>query len=116
MTCTSSILIYPVSLTVDAFISSLPLRSLPLLITSLLYTVTLPSHADNDDEADAEVQDEVEDMYGAKYLPPLVRQPLPIGPSVTSIGVRTYRNMQGECVVLHSTAHVVDWTLLSESK
>lgn len=94
--------------------SSLPLPSLPLLITSLHNTVTLPSHTDNDDEADAEVQDEVEDMYGAKYLPPLVRQPLPIGPSVTSIGVRTYRNMQGECVALHSTAHVVDWTLLSE--
>ena len=42
-------------------------------------------------------------MYGAKYLPPLVRQPLPIGQSVTSIGVRTYRNMQGNCVMLHST-------------
>ena len=96
--------------------ASLHLPSLPLLISSLQYAVTLPSHADNDDEADAEVQDEVEDMYGAKYLPPLVRQPLPIGPSVTSIGVRTYRNMQGECVVLHRTAHVVDWTFLSEYK
>ena len=42
-----------------------------------------------------DLQEEAEDTYGAKYLPPLVRQPLPIGPSVTAIGVRTYRNMQG---------------------
>jgi hypothetical protein len=59
-----------------------------------ILSFTLP-HADNDDDVDAEAQEEVEDMYGAKYLPPLVRQPLPIGPSVNAKAVFAYRNMQG---------------------
>lgn len=61
-----------------------------------------PTHfpIDNDDEVDAEAQEEVEDMYGAKYLPPLVRQPLPIGPSVNAKAVFAYRNMQGSSVRL----------------
>ena len=47
-----------------------------------------------------DLQEEAEDTYGAKYLPPLVRQPLSIGPSVTAIGVRSYRNMQGTYALL----------------
>ena len=43
-------------------------------------------------------------MYGAKYLPPIVRSPLSIGSSVTSPNsVRTYRNMQGTFNFLLST-------------
>ena len=43
-------------------------------------------------------------MYGAKYLPPIVRSPLLIGSSVTSPNsVRTYRNMQGTFDFLLST-------------
>ena len=75
-------------------------------------------YPDNDDEVDAEGQEEVEDMYGAKYLPPLVRQPLPIGPSVTAIGVRTYRNMQGNChlyLAQQSTAHCVHIVCIYQS-
>ena len=51
---------------------------------------------DGDEVEEIEPSEEAEDMYGAKYLPPIVRSPLSIGSAVTAPNsVRTYRNMQG---------------------
>ena len=51
---------------------------------------------DGDEVEEMEPSEEAEDMYGAKYLPPIVRSPLSIGSAVTAPNsVRTYRNMQG---------------------
>jgi hypothetical protein len=40
---------------------------------------------DLDGDGDGEALEEVEDMYGAKYLPPLVRTPLSIGAGVRGV-------------------------------
>ena len=78
------------------------------IISSFPHIIYSFQHSDVEGEEIEEVEnsEEAEDMYGAKYLPPIVRSPLSIGSSVLSpTSVRTYRNMKGTFCIFYFYWH-----------